>query len=97
LRGGAHIRALRRTAIGSFTVDRATPLGDEIPLLPPTAAVEHLHRMEAERRLVATGRKLPAPDGDGPWAVVQGDELLAVYERRGDEAKPAVVLIEPTR
>jgi tRNA pseudouridine55 synthase len=92
LGGGAHIRDLRRTAIGPFTLERASPLGDEIPLLPPVAAVDHLPRMSGERRLVATGRKLPAPPGDGPWAVVDGDELLAVYERRGDEAKPAVVL-----
>lgn len=93
LGGGAHIRALRRTAIGPYTLERATPLGDEIPLLPMTAAVDHLERMSGERRLVATGRKLPAPEGEGPWAVVDGDELLAVYERRGDEAKPAVVLV----
>lgn len=95
LGGGAHIRALRRTAIGPHTLERATPLGDEIPLLPMTAAVDHLERMTVERRLVETGRKVPAPAGEGPWAVIEGDELLAVYERHGDEAKPAVVLVQP--
>ena len=44
--------------------------------------------------LVAHGRVLPAFDGPGPWAVVDGDGvLLAVYERFGArEAKPSVVL-----
>lgn len=95
LGGGAHIRALRRTAIGPFTLDRAVPLGDEIPLLPMTATVEHLDRLTVDRALVEVGRKVPAPDGDGPWAVLEGDDLLAVYERKGDEAKPAVVLVQP--
>jgi len=95
LGGGAHIRALRRTAIGPYTLDRATPLGDEIPLLPVTATVEHLSRLVVDRRDVEVGRKVPAPDGEGPWAVVEGDALLAVYERKGGEAKPAVVLVQP--
>ena len=95
LGGGAHIRALRRTAIGPFTLDRSVPLGDEIPLLPMTATVEHLERLSVERALVEVGRKVPAPDGEGPWAVLEGDDLLAVYERKGDEAKPAVVLVQP--
>ena len=93
LGGGAHIRALRRTAIGPFTLDRAVPLGDDLPLLPMTAVVEHLDQLVVDRALVAVGRKVPAPDGHGPWAVVEGDELLAVYERKGAEAKPAVVLV----
>lgn len=95
LGGGAHIRALRRTAIGPFTLDRSVPLGEEIPLLPMTATVEHLDRLEVDRALVEVGRKVPAPEGEGPWAVLEGDELLAVYERKGDEAKPAVVLVQP--
>ena len=32
-------------------------------------------------------------EGEGPWAVLDGDELLPVYERYGEgRAKPAVVL-----
>jgi hypothetical protein len=44
--------------------------------------------------LVATGRVLPAWDGDPPWAVVDPTgELLAVYEPfRDGLAKPTVVV-----
>src|SRR5688572_5867662 len=96
LGGGAHLRALRRTAIGPFTEARATPL-DALELLPPTEAVGHLPRLHVERDRVAVGGVVPgdAADGDGPWAVVDGDELLAVYERSRDRIKPAVVLLRP--
>jgi hypothetical protein len=49
---------------------------------------------EQTARLIATGRVLPAPEGAGPWAMVDGaGELLAVYEPfRDGQAKPAVVL-----
>jgi hypothetical protein len=42
---------------------------------------------------VAHGALLNDLPGEGPWAVVARDgSLLAVYERHGDAAKPAVVL-----
>ena len=47
LGGGAHLRRLRRTAIGPFDQAAATPLdqvGPEV-LAPPLAAVAHLHRV----------------------------------------------------
>ena len=96
LGGGAHLRALRRTAVGSFTIDEAAP-PDESVLLPVEAAVRSLARVEIDAdtaALVANGRVLPSWDGDGPWAVfAPGGQLLGVYERfRGDDAKPAVVL-----
>ena len=49
---------------------------------------------EATARLIANGRVLAAPDGTGPWAMVDGaGDLLAVYEPfRDGAAKPAVVL-----
>lgn len=94
LGGGAHLRALRRTAIGPFTLEHARPLGS-IELRPVADAVAHLSRVVTDRvELVATGR-LPdaAFDGPGPWAVLApGGELLAVAERVGDRPKPAVVL-----
>lgn len=98
LGGGAHLRNLRRTAVGSFTIDEAAP-PDECELLPVAAAVRSLAAVTADDHLaalVATGRVLPRPidDGDGPWAVFdQRGRLLAVYERFGaDRVKPAVVL-----
>ncbi len=96
LGGGAHLRRLRRTAVGPFTVERAVPLdavgaGD---VLPPAAAVSHLPSVSAEPEAVRVGKVLDADwEGEGPWAVLDGDELLAVYERYGEgRAKPAVVL-----
>lgn len=94
LGGGAHLRALRRTAIGPFTDAVAHPLDDQV-LLPPLAAVAHLPRLAVARDRVAVGGVVPgdAAEGDGPWAVVDGDELLAVYERSRDRIKPAVVVM----
>ena len=94
LGGGAHLRALRRTAIGPFTEAMAKPL-TAIELLPPSAAVAHLPRLDVDRSRVAVGGVVPgdSAEGDGPWAVLDGDELLAVYERSRDRIKPAVVLL----
>jgi tRNA pseudouridine55 synthase len=97
LGGGAHLRRLRRTAVGPFTIDEARP-PDEVELLPPLAAVRGMATVavdDATAALVANGRVLPAPGaGPGPWALVAPeDRLLAVYESfRGGQAKPAVVL-----
>jgi tRNA pseudouridine55 synthase len=94
LGGGAHLRTLRRTAIGPFTEAVAHPL--ETPeLLPPARAVDHLPRLDVPREHVAVGGVVPgdSAEGDGPWAVIEGDELLAVYERAGARIKPAVVLV----
>jgi len=103
LGGGAHLRALRRSAIGPFTADGATPLDAVGPanVLAPLAAVEYLDRVvvtPVTAEAVGHGavlyrRELGAP-GDGPWAVVDGDgDLLAVYEARPDgTTKPSVVL-----
>jgi tRNA pseudouridine55 synthase len=96
LGGGAHLRNLRRTAVGPFTIDEARP-PDEVELLPVGEAVRALAKVpvdDATAALIADGRVLGAPEGAGPWAMVDGSgALLAVYEpfRRG-EAKPAVVL-----
>jgi tRNA pseudouridine55 synthase len=96
LGGGAHLRNLRRTAVGSFTIDVARP-PDECELLPVVAAVRSLPSIVVDGNvaaMVANGRPLEAWDGPGPWAVLDGaGELLAVYERTGPQrAKPAVVL-----
>jgi len=101
--GGAHLRDLRRTAIGSFTLADAVPLEALTPehLLTPTEAMRDLARVDVDEGLaaaVAHGKVLPRDRlpvvGAGPWAVVGPDgSLLAVYEaHRGDTAKPAVVL-----
>ena len=100
LGGGAHLRNLRRTAIGSFTVDAAQTIDaitDE-SVLPPSAALRDYPSVVANRDLLGSGKVLARThlhvDGDGPWAVLDEDgALLAVYESyRDDMVKPAVVL-----
>ena len=98
LGGGAHLRRLRRTAVGSF-VDGVglDDLGPE-HVLAPAAAVAHLAPVTVDAGLaeaVSYGKVLDVDwAGDGPWAVLDGGgALLAVYERYADgRAKPAVVL-----
>ena len=100
LDGGAHLRNLRRTAVGPFTLDEAGP-PDRCELLPVAAAVRSLAPVTVDAvttDLIAHGRVLSRStagwDGDGPWAVHgQDGALLAVYESfRGDQVKPSVVL-----
>ena len=95
LGGGAHLRHLRRTHVGAFTIAEAGT-ADDCELLPVAAAVRSLTSVNVDddvSALVANGRVLDAWDGDGPWAVFDAaGELLAVYEPFRGQAKPAVVL-----
>ncbi len=95
LGGGAHLRNLRRTAVGSFGVDEARP-PDECVLMSPLDALRDYPRVDVDEptaEMVRHGRVLERFTGDGPWAVVDaGGALLAVYEPFGAEAKPAVVI-----
>ncbi|HEX2065147.1 MAG TPA: tRNA pseudouridine(55) synthase TruB [Acidimicrobiales bacterium] len=103
LGGGAHLRRLRRTAVGSFTVAEARPVDELSPaaVLSPAEAVRdypavtvgaHLVQAVSHGRVV--GEDVLGVTGPGPWAVVDPDgRLLAMYERHGDgPVKPAVVL-----
>lgn len=68
---GAHITALRRTAIGQFQVEDAVTLealaeGWETHLMPPETAVAHLPRVEFSAdhaRLLQNGQRLPLTVG----------------------------------
>ena len=99
LGGGAHLRSLRRTAVGGFTLEQARPMDDPV-VLPMAAAVAHLGGVsvdEAGAADVRHGKVLDrgrlGVDGDGPWAVHGPDgDLLAVYEPFGEAAKPMVVV-----
>jgi tRNA pseudouridine55 synthase len=95
LGGGAHLRNLRRTAVGSFGETEALPPGESV-LIAPADALRDYQRVavdDAAADMIRHGRVLDRFAGDGPWAVVdkQGS-LLAVYELFGDAAKPAVVV-----
>jgi tRNA pseudouridine55 synthase len=96
LGGAAHLRHLRRTRVGEFTLAEARP-PDECVLLPVASAVRTLPRVDVDAAtavLVGHGRVLDRWEGGGPWAVFGPDDaLLAVYEAMDDRrAKPAVVL-----
>jgi tRNA pseudouridine55 synthase len=106
LGGGAHLRDLRRTAIGSFTADDGVPVEALSPdaLLSPADALRDLDALTVGPSTaadVAHGkvfeRGLLGATGEGPWPLVAEDgTLLAVYEaHRGTTAKPSVVLANP--
>ena len=100
LGGGAHLRNLRRTAVGDYRIEDAAP-PDECELRPVVDAVRGLERVDVDTQtaaLIANGRVLSAfggtEPGAGPWSVFDPrGELLAVYEPfRPGQVKPAVVL-----
>ncbi len=103
LGGGAHLRRLRRTRIGSFGEADAHPV-DEAVLLPPAEGLRDYPQAtvtDEVAALVGNGRVLSPDDlgvaGSGPWAVTDAaGRLVAVYERRSEHrVKPAVVLPAP--
>ena len=107
LGGGAHLRKLRRTAVGSFPLAEAHPLESPV-LLPMAAAFRDLPAVvvdEATAVDISYGRPMDAEalglgsaglDVDGPWPVLGPDgSLLAVYGPHGDRpgrVKPIMVL-----
>jgi len=103
LGGGGHLRNLRRTAIGSFTLAEARTIeaiaaSEDQTILPPASALRDYPNVTASRELLGSGKVLERSqlgvEGDGPWAVLDEDgRLLAIYEpHRGDTVKPAVVI-----
>ena len=93
---GAHLTALRRTAIGPYSVDDAVaPDGAGEPL-PLDTAVSHLPRLDldAEEAVAAShGRPLGPAGLGGPYGVFGPDgHLIGVYEDDGPRARPQVIL-----
>ena len=94
LGGGAHLRSLRRTRIGSFGVDEAHPLeglGADHVLAPADALRDYpLVTVDADTAEgVSHGRTIPTPDVDGPVRVLdESGRLIAVYEG----SRPLVVV-----
>jgi len=93
---GAHLIALRRTAIGPYAVDDAVaPDGTGEPL-PLEAAVGHLPRLDldADEAVAAShGRPLGPAGLTGPYGVFGPDgRLIGVYEDDGPRARPQVIL-----
>ena len=103
LGGGAHLRNLRRTRIGSFTTEDARLVDELTPavVLTPAQAMRDLDQVVVPidaQKLVARGLPLDRVPlgvaGDGPWGLVDdAHHLLAVYEAtETDRIKPAVVI-----
>ena len=93
---GAHLTALRRTAIGPYAVDNAVAPDDVGDPLPMDAAVRHLPRLDldAEEAVAAShGRPLGPAGLTGPYGVFGPDgRLIGVYEDGGPRARPQVIL-----
>ncbi len=96
LGGGAHLRGLRRTAVGRFTEEVATSV-DEAELRPLTEMLSHLPMMQVDEAVanqVKNGRSLGPSSGSGQLAIVDAeDQLIAVYESRDGEFRPVKVLV----
>jgi tRNA pseudouridine55 synthase len=103
LGGGAHLRNLRRTRIGSFSVEDARLVDELTPalVLTPAQALRDLDQVVVPadvQKHVARGLPLDrvplGVTGDGPWGLVdQSHRLLAVYEAtETDRIRPTVVL-----
>ncbi len=103
LGGVAHLRTLRRVAVGSFRDVDAVPL-DEVSSLRVLSSLELVRDMPSASvagdtlDAVRHGRLLERASlgvaGDGPWALVGPDgRLVAVGEaNKSDRVRPAVVL-----
>jgi tRNA pseudouridine55 synthase len=96
LGGGAHLRGLRRTRIGSFGLGEAHWLDTVAEhVLTPAQAMRDYPSLTVDPADIANGKVLQL-DLEGPTAVLSEDGgLLAVYEPHPTKpglAKPAVVL-----
>ena len=101
---GAHMKSLVRTEAGGFTLQDAVPLEQAGPhhLRPIVDAVRELFRFEVDAdaaRLVSNGRplnlfgtRLPGVQDGDRVAVVSSDDLLGVYELKGERLMPDRVM-----
>ena len=98
LGGGAHLRYLRRTAIGRHTEDAAAQIEDAtiISLAEGLADYPSIGLDDETVARVRNGQRLGADVmvGDGPWVLKDAaGNVVAVHERvDGDKIKPAVVI-----
>jgi tRNA pseudouridine55 synthase len=103
LGGGAHLRNLRRTRIGSFGVDEASTLGTitEANVLSAAQALRDLPQVELDAEMtrsvshgLALDRVSVGATGDGPWGLLDHDgHLLAVYEATGTDRLVALCVL----
>ncbi len=96
LGGGAHIRALRRTRSGSFSLAEAE-LPEQAALRPPGELVRDLLQIRLSDYDAANARQgahLAADryEGSGPWTLVDPDGRLVAVHERADGRLRATVL-----
>lgn len=97
---GAHLTALRRTAVGPWRIEEAVTLAavedGTADVLPPSAALPHLPQhavLPEERELIRTGRSIPDGAADGAAVALLADGVLvAVAEATDGRLQPRVVL-----
>ena len=100
---GGHLTALRRTAVGPFTLDQAhtlDELAESLTTVPIAAAARRsfpAHDLDESRAAdVRVGRTLPV-QLQGLTAMFAPDgEFLALYEPRGSDARPVAVFAAPS-
>jgi tRNA pseudouridine55 synthase len=101
---GGHVTALRRTAVGVFTLEEASTLDelaardDPVTLPLPAAAARFFRRRDAtaeESRVLSHGGPLSTVGIAEPYAVFDpGGELLGIVRERDGMARAEVVLVE---
>jgi tRNA pseudouridine55 synthase len=96
LGGGAHLRNLRRTSVGPFTLDDAGSATEPV-VLPLIEMLRGMPRLDVDQTVadrVRVGQSLGPSAGTGQFVIVgPGDEVLAVYEVRDGVMVPAKVLV----
>jgi tRNA pseudouridine55 synthase len=100
---GGHLTALRRTAVGGYTLAEASTLENleekapDVVNLPMAEAARRAFTArtasEEEARVLSHGGPLPAVGIEGAYAVFDAaGALLAIVSERGGRAKPEIVL-----
>lgn len=99
---GAHMTTLRRTRASGFSDEDSVPLAavEAASVRPAVQIVRSLPRLDASDEiaaLVSDGRAFGVPQEPDltegqPVAIVQGSEVLAIYERRGDALRAKRVI-----
>jgi tRNA pseudouridine55 synthase len=100
---GGHLTALRRTAVGAFTLAEAATLDelaerdDPVTMPLPAAAIRSFRRRDAteeEAKVLSHGGPLSTVGIDGPYAVFAPDgTVLAVVRERDGKARAEIVLV----
>lgn len=94
---GGHLTALRRTAVGPFTLDGADTDLDDLTVTPLAVAARAcfpaLDLDEEQAQAVRYGRPLALPIDVLTGVFAPDGEFLALYQPNGGKAKPAAVFV----